>query len=140
MLEVKIPSEIRDYKGKLMFGLTVRHIIAIASMFVVGVVIGVYVGRFIALDYLIWLIILAVAPIGLWGFVPFKGMKFEEYTKVLFKFYFTPQKRIYEDVEVNYLAEIQTKLSANIILKQRIERGDIDFDEDDFEEDDNNVW
>jgi hypothetical protein len=132
VLEVKIPSEIRAYKGKLVAGLSIRGLVAIAAMFAVGVTISVFGRNVIPMDILLWLIILAVAPIGLWGFVSFKGMKFEEYTRVLFKFYFTPQERVYEDVEENYLAQLQAALCAREILQQRIERGDV-YEDEDFE-------
>jgi hypothetical protein len=132
MLEVKIPSEIRDYKGKVFMGMTVRQIISIIGSLVIGVPLGMFGGRVMSMDILMWVIILAVAPIIAWGFARYKGMRFEEFMVVLFKFNFLPQRRVYEDTEVNYFSHVRTALSAREILRQRIEYGEID--EDDIEE------
>jgi hypothetical protein len=132
MLEVKIPSEIRDYKGKVFMGLTVRQIISIIGSLAVGVPLGVYGNRVFSMDILMWVIILAVAPVIAWGFARYKGMRFEEFMVVLFKHNFLPQRRVYEDTEVNYFSHIRTILCARDIYRQRIERGEID--EDDYTE------
>jgi len=94
MLEVKIPKEIKDYKSKLVYGLTVRQVVAIICALLVGVPLGVFGARYIPQDYLLWLVILSVTPIILWGFITYKGMRFEEYAKVLYKFFMFPQKHI----------------------------------------------
>ena len=130
MLEVKIPSEIRDYKGKLVLGLTVRQIVSIAGSLAVGIPLGVFGGRIIPDDVVMWAVIISVAPIIAWGFAKYKGMRFEEFMKVLFNFNFLPQKRVYEDTEVNYFSHVRTVLSARDIRQQRIESGDIDEDEE----------
>jgi len=130
MLEVKIPSEIRDYKGKVFMGLTVRQIISIIGSLVVGVPLGMFGGRVFSMDILMWVVILAVAPIIAWGFARYKGMRFEEFMKVLFKFNFLPQKRVYEDTEVNYFSHVRTTLCEREIRQQRIDSGEIDEDED----------
>jgi len=140
MIEVKIPAEIREYKGKLMFGLTVRQIIAIVAALAVGVPLGVFGADVIPNDYLLWIVMLSVSPIFLWGFVPYKGMKFEEYVRVLYNFYVLPQKRVYEDVDVNYLCYVNEVLRAREICKQRIEKGEIEDDEKLQEEEDSYVF
>ena len=131
MLEVKIPKEIKDYKSKLVYGLTVRQVVAIICALLVGVPLGVFGARYIPQDYLLWLVILSVTPIILWGFITYKGMRFEEYAKVLYKFFMFPQKRVYEDVNVNYFCFVHEILSARNIRQQRIAEGEIDEDKDD---------
>jgi hypothetical protein len=133
MLEVKIPSEIRDYKGKLVLGLTVRQLVSIGGSLAVGVPLGVFGGRVIPQDILMWAVIFSVAPIIAWGFAKFKGMRFEEAVKVLFKFNFLPQKRVYEDTEVNYFAHVKSTLTEREIMRQRVYTGEIDEDEMDSE-------
>jgi len=133
MLEVKIPSEIRDYKGKVFLGLTVRQIMSIIGSLVVGVPLGVFGGRVIPSDILMWAVILSVAPIIAWGFARYKGMRFEEFVVVLFKFNFLPQKRVYEDTQVNYYSHIKSELVELDIRQQRINNGEID--DDDYYED-----
>jgi hypothetical protein len=129
MLEVKLPSEIRDYKSKVFLGLTVRQIISIGGSLAVGVPLGVFGGRIIPADVLMWAVILSVAPIVAWGFAKFKGMRFEEAVKILFKFFVFPQKRVYEDSEVNYFSEIKCTLSERELMRQRVYSGELDEDE-----------
>ena|GEM_PF-1560945 len=129
MLEVKIPAEIRAYKGKLVLGLTVRQVIAIASSLAIGIPLGVFGSKIMPVDYVMWAVILSVAPIIAWGFMKWKDMRFEELVVVMFKFNFLPQKRVYEDVEVNYLNHVKTILNARHIWQQRIAIGEIDDDE-----------
>jgi len=129
MLEVKIPSEIRDYKGKVFLGLTVRQIVSIGGSLAVGVPLGFFGGDFIPADILLWVIILSVAPIVAWGFAKFKGMRFEEAVKVLFKFYVLPQKRVYEDSDVNFFSDVKCALSEREIMRQRVYSGELDEDE-----------
>jgi hypothetical protein len=130
MLEVKIPSEIRDYKGKVFMGMTVRQIISIIGSLVVGVPLGMFGGRIMSMDILMWVIMLAVAPIIAWGFARYKGMRFEELVVVLFRFNFLPQRRVYEDTEVNYFSHIRTTLCEREIRRQRIDNGELDEDDD----------
>ena len=129
MLEVKIPAEIRAYKGKLVLGLTVRQVIAITSSLAIGIPLGVFGSKIMPVDYVMWAVILSVAPIIAWGFMKWKDMRFEELVVTMFKFYFLPQKRVYEDVEVNYLNYVKTILNARHIWQQRIDSGEIEDDE-----------
>ena len=129
MLEVKIPSEIRAYKSRIFAGLTLRQLISIGGSLAVGVPLGIFGGEVIPADVLLWVIILAVAPIVAWGFAKFKGMKFEELVKVLFKFYVLPQKRVYEDSEVNYFSDVKSALSEREIMRQRVYSGELDEDD-----------
>jgi hypothetical protein len=130
MLEVKIPAEIRDYKSKVVMGMTVRQIISIAGSLVVGVPLGVFGGKIIPADILLWVVIIAVAPIIAWGFAKYKGMRFEEFVVVLWKFHFLPQKRVYEDTGVNYFSHVRMVLAARDIRGQRIDGGEIDDDDE----------
>jgi len=129
MLEIRIPSEIRAYKSRIFAGLTLRQLVSIGGSLAVGVPLGVFGGKVIPADLLMWVIILCVAPIVAWGFAKFKGMKFEELVKVLFKFYVLPQKRIYEDSEVNYFSEVKSALSEREIMRQRVYSGELDEDD-----------
>ena len=133
MLEIKIPKEIRAYKGKLLLGLTVRQVSSLAAMVVVGAILGFYGGQYIPADILGWVVILIVVPIGGWGFLTYKGMNFEMFMKSLFSFYFVPKIRVYEDTDGNYFSFLNTELVAENIHQQRIDSGEIDEDDDETE-------
>lgn len=125
MIEVKIPAEIQEYKSKFIAGLSVRQFIAIAGALLVGVPIGVFGYGRIPDDILPWLIMISVVPFVGYGFVNFKGMKFEEFVQAWISFNFFPQKRVYEDTDVNYFYTLQEEMLFEDIIKQRIENGEI---------------
>ncbi len=126
MIEVKIPAEIQAYKSKLVAGLSVRQILAIGGALAVGVPLGVFGYGHIPSDILTWLVIFSVAPFAAWGFLKFKDMKFEEFARVFFMFNFFPQKRVYEDTEVNLFCSLHEEMILLDTMQQRIDNGEID--------------
>lgn len=124
MIEVKIPAEIQDYKSKLVLGLSTRQIIAIAGALAIGVPLGVLGYDRISGDILPWLVIISVFPFAGWGFMTFKDMRFEIFMKVFLSMNFLPQRRVYEDTDVNIFHGIHEELIENDIINQRIENGD----------------
>lgn len=126
MIEVKIPAEIQEYKSKLIFGLSTRQVIAIAGAMVVGVIMGVWGRTHIPEDILPWLVIISVAPFAGYGFLKFKDMIFEEFMRVFLMFNFLPQKRFYEDADVNIYLSLHEEILAEDVILQRIENGERD--------------
>lgn len=124
MIEVKIPADIQEYKSKLIAGLSVRQIIAIGGALVTAVPVGVFGYGKLSPDILLWLIILLVVPFAGFGFVNFKGMPFEQFVQVLWRFFFEPQKRVYEDTDANLFEELNAELTALDILQQRMDAGE----------------
>jgi hypothetical protein len=124
MLRVRIPAEINDYKEKVVFGLTVRQVISIVAALLVGVPIGVFGGRVLPADVVGWCVILAVAPVIAWGFAVYNGMRFEVFVRVLFNYFALPQRRVYEDVDVNYLCIVNAEIRESRILRERAEYGE----------------
>ena len=136
MLEVKIPIEIQGYKSKLIAGLSFRQIIAIGGAIVTALPIGVFGHERISMDILPWFIILVTVPWVLWGFINFQGMKLEEYIHSWLNYNFNPKKRVYEDTEDSLLQNLHEEMLESSILKQRIENGEYDNEEDAQEEGD----
>lgn len=130
MIEVKIPAEIQEYKSKLVFGLSARQIIAIVGALAVGVPLGVLGYGHISGDILPWLIIISVFPFAGWGFMTFKGMRFEEFMKAFLSMNFLPQRRVYEDTDVNLFHSLNEEIIENKIVQQRIENGEFEVYDD----------
>ncbi len=124
MIEVKIPSEIRAYKSKLIAGLSVRQVISLSLAILVGVPLSVFGRRFISADILMWLIIFLSAPILAWGFLTFQDMNFEDYMKAFLSMTFLPQKRTYENTEYNLFVTLRNACLEEKIIAQRITAGE----------------
>lgn len=127
MIEVKIPAEIQEYKSKLIFGLSTRQVISIGGALLVGVPLGVFGYDYISSDILPWLIILSVVPFVGYGFFTFKDMKFEEFMKAFIMLNFFPQKRVYEDTDVNLYSLLNEEINEADIIQQRIESGELEI-------------
>ncbi len=130
MIEVKIPAEIQEYKSKLVFGLSARQIIAIVGALAVGVPLGVLGYGHISGDILPWLVIISVFPFAGWGFMTFKGMRFEEFMKAFLSMNFLPQRRVYEDTDVNLFHSLNEEIIESKIVQQRIENGEFEVYDD----------
>lgn len=130
MIEVKIPAEIQEYKSKLVFGLSARQIIAIVGALSVGVPLGVLGYGHISGDILPWLVVISVFPFAGWGFMTFKGMRFEEFMKAFLSMNFLPQRRVYEDTDVNLFHSLNEEIIESKIVQQRIENEEFEVYDD----------
>lgn len=126
MIEVKLPAEIQEYKSKLIAGLSTRQVIAVAGAMLTGVPIAVLGNGHISPDILPWIIIAVVVPFAGYGFFTFKGMRFEEFVRVFFMMNLFPQKRVYEDTNVNLFAALNEEIQSRDIIQQRIDNGEYD--------------
>ncbi len=124
MVEVQIPAEIRAYKSKLIFGLSVRQLAAIIGALAVGVPLGVFGRGHIPNDILIWLVMLVVVPFAGWGFLTIHDLRFEDYARIFLRFVFLPQKRVYEDTETNLFVNLKEEILEETIITQRLEAGE----------------
>jgi len=112
-IEVRIPKEIKEYKEKIIFGLSFRQLI---SVFVGGVIcLGTYflikpiVGTDLASD----IIIFEALPIFAFGFIKVRSFNFETYAKIFLKHKLTNNKRTYENkIYRENLREDENKKSA----------------------------
>lgn len=101
MIEIRIPKEIRDYKEKFFFGLTIRQFVSVAVALAICVPLYVFGDDLFGADLMGWLIILIAAPIFAFGFFKFYGMPFEQFMKILYRQKWAePQKRKYEEYPV----------------------------------------
>ena len=130
MIEVKIPAEIQEYKSKLIFGLSTRQIISIIGALAVGVPLGVLGYGRISGDILPWLVIISVFPFAGWGFMTFKDMRFEVFMKAFLSLNFLPQRRVYEDVDMNIFCSLHDEIMEEDIVNQRIANGDYEFEDE----------
>ena len=129
MIEVKVPMEIEDYKGKIIAGLSLRQLIF------GGIAIGCGTPVFFLLkdfnqDIALYAAMLTALPSGLMGFVKKDGHTFDELIKIYLYAFTRPSKRTYcpeEDVsevpvEILKYRGIKTEKTSEGEEKQNVKR------------------
>ena len=119
MIEIRIPKEIKNYREKLFFGLTLRQCICAGVALLICVPLYIFGRNFIPQELVSWLVILIAAPLMLAGVFKYNDMFFEQFAVEFFYFYFFPQKRVYSyepvfsDLRAKYLEEeLETELGS----------------------------
>lgn len=97
MIEIRIPKEIKNYREKLFFGLTLRQCICAGAALLICVPLYIFGNKFLPQEAVSWLVILIAAPLMMAGFFRYNDMTFEQFAVELFYQNFTPQKRVYSD-------------------------------------------
>ena len=62
----------------------------------------------------------------------YRMMRFEELMKALLSMVFLPQIRVYEDTDINIFNSIHEEILEEDILKQRIENGEIELEQEEI--------
>jgi len=95
LIEIRIPKEIKNYREKLFFGLTLRQCLCAGAALLICVPLYIFGNKILPQETVSWIVILVAVPLMLAGFFRYNDMMFEQFA-VEFMFHnFTPQKRIY---------------------------------------------
>lgn len=108
MIERPIPKEIKDFKEKIVFGLTVRQLIS--TIITLGICVPTYIfGRpYLGDDIASWVCILVGVPSIAFGFFQKNGMVFEKYICAILKSsVLLPTQRKYRSE--NFFEELEKK-------------------------------
>lgn len=101
MIEIKVPKEIREYKEKILFGLTIRQLFSLIIALAVCIPLYIFGKDALGEDLIGWIVILVAAPIFAFGFAKPNGMNFEHFVVLLLRQQLIePQKRKYEELPV----------------------------------------
>lgn len=121
MIEIRIPKEIKNYREKLFFGLTLRQSICAGVALLICVPLYIFGNKFIPQEALSWLVILIAASLMLAVFFRYNDMTFEQFAVEFIYHNFTPQKRVYsyEPIFIELRNEyISDELAAEIEDKE----------------------
>ncbi len=111
MIEIRIPKEIKNYREKLFFGLTLRQCICAGAALLICVPLYLFGNRFLPREAVSWAVVIIAAPLMLVGFFRYNDMNFEQFAVEYITHHFKPQKRIFEyepvfmDLRRHYLLE-----------------------------------
>ena len=95
MIEIRVPKEIKNYREKFFFGLTIRQCVCAAIALLICVPLYIFGGKFLPQELISWLVIIIAAPLMLVGFFRYNDMTFEKFAVEWFYHQFAPQKRVY---------------------------------------------
>lgn len=105
MINVKVPKDIRKFKGRF-YGLTVREIVCCVLGCAVSIPTYMFGRNYIREDELEWVILLIIIPFGLIGFFSKNGLPFEKYIIAILKHQLIfPQRTLYKSK--NFFHEMQ---------------------------------
>lgn len=111
MISVDIPKDIRDYKEKMAFGLTLRQMVATGIALITCVPLYIFGRQYIGDDTMSWIIIAIALPCVAVGFVKKNGMPFEKYAAAFLRQQLIyPQKTKFKTN--NFFREMQSKAEA----------------------------
>lgn len=96
MIEIRIPKEIKNYREKLFFGLTLRQCVCAGAALLICVPLYIFGNRFLPQEAVSWAVVIIAAPLMLAGFFRYNDMNFEHFAVEYIAHHFNPQKRIYE--------------------------------------------
>jgi len=113
-----IPKEIREYKEKLVAGLTARQLIT--TILALGICVPLYIyGRRVINEELIsWLVIFIAFPLGAIGFFKYNGMTAEQLFLCILKFIVFPMKRVC--MTTNCLRDWQEQTKKEDLIREGI--------------------
>jgi len=123
MITVRIPKDIREYKEKLVAGLTIRNILCL----ILGAILiapFIYIGvKFnISMDYLSWGVLIVIIPVGLIGFYKPDNMPFEKYMATAIRFSMTKKQQVFISENKYNRGSSAEKISPDVAHKRSIER------------------
>ncbi len=95
MIEIRIPKEIKNYREKLFFGLTLRQCICAGISLAICVPLYIWGHHFLPQEAISWIVVFIAAPLMFTGFFRYNDMAFEQFAVEVIHFYANPQKRVY---------------------------------------------
>ena len=96
-IEVRIPKEIKEYKEKIIFGLSLRQLVSVLIGAIVCLTTYFLLKSFVGTNIASDIIIVEAIPIFAFGFIKIRSFNFEEYTKIFLKHKLSANKRYYEN-------------------------------------------
>lgn len=84
LIEIRIPKEIKNYREKLFFGLTLRQCVCAGAVLLICVPLYIFGNKFLPQEAASWAVILIAAPLMFAGFFRYNDMQFEQFAVEFF--------------------------------------------------------
>ncbi|MBO1301329.1 MULTISPECIES: PrgI family protein [unclassified Enterococcus] len=108
-IEVKVHKDVREYKERIVAGMSVRQLGFLSIAVLTNIVISIVFVRFFgySMDVISWLMILVSMPIVAFGWLKKEGLPFERYLKYFFIYHLDQGVVVYEESDTSQLDEGQ---------------------------------
>ena len=119
-IEVRIPKEIKEYKEKIIFGLSLRQLICVFIGGVICLATYFLTKPIVGVDMASNIIMFEAVPIFVIGFVKVRSFAFEEFAVIFIKHQLKPKKRVYEtrlDLETSVKEFIKNDLAKKEVIE-----------------------
>lgn len=106
-LETRIPKEITEYREKIVFGMSGRQLIAVATAVVVVGLTAFVLWYLLGISFAVveYILILEALPIVAFGFIRHKGMPFEQMLRIRKNYHFG-EKRLLNKNSLDFLPSL----------------------------------
>lgn len=100
-IEVKVPKDIKEYKEKIIAGMSMKQLVSVSIAIVLNITLSVVLIKFMGLsmDIASWVMIICSIPIVSFGWFKKNGLSFDKYMKCLIRYHFSPGKRQQKKLE-----------------------------------------
>lgn len=94
-IEVKIPKDIKEYKEKIIAGMSMKQLLSVSIAITLNIVLSVVLIKILGLsmDIASWFMIILSIPIVSFGWFKKNGLSFEVFLKYFLRYHFSPGKR-----------------------------------------------
>ncbi|MBF0015420.1 PrgI family protein [Enterococcus casseliflavus] len=95
-VEVRVPKDIKEYKEKIIGGMSMKQLFSVGVAIVVNSVISLVFIRFLgySMDVVSWLMIVFSIPIVAFGWFKKDGLSFQQFLYYFFSYHFSSGRRI----------------------------------------------
>ena len=116
-METYIIKEIREYEESIFMGLSKRQFLF--SLLAIAAAVGVYFGlrKFVGVEMIGWLCMVAATPFALIGFVKYHGMTFEKFLTAYIRSEILMPKKLSSKQYNMYAEALKTKKQFREVLK-----------------------
>lgn len=118
MFEVNMPKEIKSYKEKIVFGMTLRQLILNGTAILIAIPVYLIGKKYVSTDTLTWIIMGIAGIFGYFGYYTKNGLTAEQYISTVIRFTLQSKYRNYAcKTQIESIVESQYEKKQNQLRK-----------------------
>ena len=107
-IEVKVPKDIKEYKEKIIAGMSMKQLLSVSVAIVLNIVLSVVLIKILgmSMDIARWFMIILSIPVVSFGWFRKHGLAFEVFMKYFLKYHLNPGKKVKKE-NTNKMNEVR---------------------------------